>query len=238
MSRQNPRQRLRQREGFLAENLLQRYFEDRGILAVSFVRRHLDEVGGRTDPFWRNRAKALAKRLIGMKGIVGSAIERQIEWESLEPPTTKEEKVVRALLGFCDLIRWEADTPVISEVKSQYGPALDYRIEFQATQMIALREIAQRGVEVSIIYYVALPRPRFVEFPWSAIRRPERKVTQEMIGAGHRYRTRVPRNYRDEGLFVEVPQHSVPYTDEASLLTFLQTAFGPGTRPGIADVNE
>ncbi len=96
MPKQNPRQRLRQREGFLAENLLQRYFEDRGILAVSFARRHLDEAGERTDPLWRNRAKALAKRLIGMKGLVGSAIERYLEWESLEPPTTKEEKIVRA----------------------------------------------------------------------------------------------------------------------------------------------
>ena len=234
MLRQNARQRLRQRAGFLAENLLQRYYEERGTLAISFARSHLDEAGEHVDPLWRTKARTLAHRLRGIKGIVGKAVERGLRWwDGREPPISDDEMVIRVLLGFCDLIRWEQGSPIVSEVKSQLGPTVDYRIEFQATQMIALREMARRGLKVSILYYVALPGPQFVEIPWTDLRKPDARVKRNQIGSGYRYRTRVPIPYRDRSRFTRIPDSLVPYSNERELLEFLTRRFGPGSRPGF-----
>jgi hypothetical protein len=234
MPGQNARQRLRQRAGFLAENLLQRYFEDRGVLSVSFARRHLDEVGERLDPLWRSKARALAEKTRGIRGVVRQTIDGALrQWDGREPPISRDEMVVRSLLGLCDMIRWEGGEPIMSEVKSQLGPAVDYRMEFQATQVIALRDCAARGIGVSILYYAALPAPEFVEIPWSDLRKPTTGVRRDQIGGGYRYRTRVPIPFRDRCRFTQIPAHLVPYSDERELLEYLRTHFGPMTRPGF-----
>jgi hypothetical protein len=233
MPGQSARQRLRQRAGFLAENLLQRFFEDQGILAISFARRHLDEAGSKVAIDWKSRARALARTGSRVRGLVGRRVESVRQWQAGEHRLSHDELVVRALLGFCDLVRWEGDAPILSEVKSQYGPELDFRFEFQATQMIALRDLAAAGLRVSVLYYVALPNPEFVEIPWAAVRRPTVRVAESEIGRGYRFRARVPKGYRDRSLFSRVPRSIVPYHDEKGLLGYLDTEFHPGSRPGL-----
>lgn len=234
MGDQNARQLLRQRAGFLAENLLQRSFEERGVLAVSHVRRHLDEAGRRVGTDWMRKARILAKSAGTVPGLVGDRIRAARPGLVGDYRLSGAEAAVRALLGFCDMIRWEGDRAILSEIKSQLGPEVDYRIEFQATQMIALRDLSAAGVYVTVLYYVALPRPTFVEVPWVEFRKPAKKVRTSDIGRGFRFRTRVPIPYRDKVRFTQVPASIVPYTNESELLRYLSEEFHPGSRPGLA----
>lgn len=235
MGDQSTRQLLRQRAGFLAENLLQRSFEERGVLAVSHVRRHLDEAGKSVGTDWMQKARILAKSAGRVQGLVGDRLRAARPGLIGDYRLSRAEAAVRALLGFCDMIRWEGDTPILSEIKSQLGPEVDYRIEFQATQMIALRDLSAVGASVTVLYYVALPRPTFVEVPWVEFRKPARNVRTSDIGEGFRFRTRVPIAYRDRARFTAVPDSVVPYRDESELLRFLAKAFQPGSRPGLAN---
>jgi hypothetical protein len=235
MGEQSARQALRQRAGFLAENLLQRFFEEQGILAVSFARRHLDEAGKRVGVDWRRHAKRLARSVGRLQGLVGVRIQSGHPELAGDYRLSREEAVVRTLLSFCDLIRWDEDRPTLSEVKSQLGPSVDFRIEFQASQMIALRDLAAAGLDVTIPYYVALPFPEFVEIPWDQLRRPEARVRESEIGRGLRFRTRVPIPYRDRARFTRLPTSIVPYASEQELLQYLTVEFAQGGRPALTD---
>lgn len=236
MAHQSERQKVRQRAGFLAENLLQRHFERQGGLAISFARRHLDEAGESVGVDWIRRARLLARSAGRVRGLVGRQVRSARPYIHGDYRVSRDEAVVRTLLGFCDLIRWENGVPILSEVKSQLGPSIDYRIEFQATQLIALREMSQAKISVSIVYYVALPRPRFVEVPWSAIPQPTPAPRESDIGTGYRYRTRVPIAYRDASRFTFISEILVPYAQESELLDYLGIEFRPGSRPGLRDL--
>lgn len=233
MARQSLRQQLRQRAGFFAENLLQRFFEDQGHLAISFARRHLDEAGEAVRVDWDLKARALARKARSIRGLVARRVRSARAEQSGDYLLSEEEAVVRALLGFCDIIRWEDGPATLSEVKSQLGPLTDFRIEFQATQVIALREIAQAGIPVTIIYYVALPHPKFVEVPWAQIRQPIPPPRESAIGTGYRFRTRIPISFRDRAKFTTIPESIVPYANEQELLGILDREFQPGSRPGL-----
>ena len=79
--------------------------------------------------------------------------------------------------NFVELIRWENGNPVITEIKSSYGPDFPYqrRVTISLSEILKLSALRSVGVETSLVYQIALNRPRFIEIPIDRLPLPSPK---------------------------------------------------------------
>ena len=121
-----------------------------------------------------------------------------------------------------ELVRIENDNLIISEIKSQYGPIPDFRIEFSQRQLEAFTKLTSKGIKNSVIYCISLPEPRFVEIPFSEFYEQFRQwddfngkefTTNDWGGI----RVRIPHKYRDSSTYNCIEKSLYNYKDDKSL---------------------
>ena len=121
-----------------------------------------------------------------------------------------------------ELLRIEDHWLIVSEVKSQYGPKVDYRIEFERSQLSRLLDLTNMGIETSLIYCIALPEPRFVEIPFVKLY-PKFEDYGEFNGMSFDdddfgdLRIRIPIGYRADENFERIHESLYSFKDEQSL---------------------
>ncbi|HLH85913.1 MAG TPA: hypothetical protein VKU79_03495 [Thermoplasmataceae archaeon] len=111
-----------------------------------------------------------------------------------------------------ELLRLEDHWLIVSEIKSQYGPKVDYRIEFERSQLNRLLVLTNMGIETSLIYCIALPEPRFVEIQFIKLL-PIFEDYDDFIDP----RIRIPMRYRAEENFERIHESLYGFKDEQSL---------------------
>ena len=120
-----------------------------------------------------------------------------------------------------DLIRWENDEIIISEIKSKYGPNIDEpKIYFTKLQLENLSNLFDAGKNVTIFIMFALDTPRFVEIPFNEFKIPnfENKRNDKIT-------LRIPLDYRDTSKYIKLPAHLYNYQDLDSLLKLLKKLY-------------
>jgi len=129
-----------------------------------------------------------------------------------------------------EFIRIENNKLIVSEIKSQYGPKPDYRIEFEHTQIDTLTKLTNKGIKTSLIYCIALPGPRFVEIPFIAL---YDKFNEYSDFNGQEFTTndwadiriRIPIEYREESKFEMIDKSLYNYVDLTSLFNSILDDF-------------
>ncbi len=129
-----------------------------------------------------------------------------------------------------EFIRIENNKLIVSEIKSQYGPNPDFRIEFEYPQVKTFTKLTNGGIHTSIIYCIALPEPRFVEIPFSLLYEKFNEYNdfngQEFTGIDKsRIRIRIPMEYRKESNFIKIDKSLYKYVDLPSLLNSILNEF-------------
>jgi len=184
--KQTPKQQLRQSFGFFMENLLARYFFEKGFIVYSYK-------------FRREKYDKTCDAIL-------NNIDKHVEKNNLSD---------------IDLIRWENNEIIISEVKSKYGPNIDDpRIYFTKTQLENFLNISNAGENVTIIIMFGLDTPRFLEIPFNEFKIPNLENKRK-----DRISLRIPSNYRDTSKYVKLPVHLCDYQDLDSLINLLKKLY-------------
>lgn len=129
-----------------------------------------------------------------------------------------------------ELLRIQDHKLIVSEIKSQYGPKVDYRIEFEKGQIYKLSRLANKGINVSLIYCIALPIPMFVEIPFTGLY--DKFLDFEDFN-GKEFtsdnwsdlRIRIPKEFRKEEKFTKIDKSLYSFKDEMSLFRTILDAF-------------
>ncbi|MCG3109471.1 hypothetical protein L3N51_01763 [Metallosphaera sp. J1] len=122
-----------------------------------------------------------------------------------------------------ELLRVRSDKVIVSEVKSQFGPRVDYKIEIENRQFELMKVLYRLGLNYSLIYLIALPRPRFVEIYLKDILSVA--LEKDKTRQSYRIRVRVPVTYRDEKKFQYIDSNLYKYNDEVTLLEELEDRY-------------
>ena len=134
--------------------------------------------------------------------------------------------------NYVELLRIKDHRLIVSEIKSQYGPKVDYRIEFQRTQINRLLYLNNNGINTTLIYCIALPHPKFVEIPFTDL---YNKFENFNDFNGKEFtdtdwspiRIRIPKQYREDNKFEKINESLFTYKDEYSLFKSILEEF-PG----------
>jgi len=113
-----------------------------------------------------------------------------------------------------ELLRFKDGKPIISEVKSAFE-AGDYRIEITTLQLEVLSSIRNHDIDVSLIYCIALPNPRFIEIPFSSI---ENDLIDGYLASKKCYRMRIPQEYRNQADYTGMPNNEYQDIDSLDLI--------------------
>ncbi|MGP6294505.1 hypothetical protein [Caldiplasma sukawensis] len=247
------KQKFRQPFGFYMENLIGKHFSSNGIFTIYHAHSHAFEWG-------MDLCDEDMKQLDSLISILGIDKERLKNWvmeikkskndlsdqgyrasikKSFSPKDSKDtfQKRINLLAvselvssNGIELIRIQDHRLIVSEVKSQFGPKVDYRIEFESGQLQKLLTLANNGIEVSLIYSIALPIPRFVEIP--IVELYEKFLDFEHFD-GRDFTTyewsylrlRIPRKFREEGRFIEIDKSLYNFHNEVSLFRSILDSF-------------
>ncbi|MDG7047628.1 MAG: hypothetical protein JRN61_01460 [Nitrososphaerota archaeon] len=120
-----------------------------------------------------------------------------------------------------ELLRIENRRVIVSEVKSQYGPNPDYRIELEFNQLKNLTELTNAGINTSLLYCIALPYPRFVEIRFIKlynIFNGYAGFNGETFTRERLLRMTIPHVYRNKDNFEYIDNSLYNYQDEKTLL--------------------
>lgn len=121
-----------------------------------------------------------------------------------------------------EFVRIENGNLIISEIKSQYGPTPDYRIEFSERQLEIFTKLTSKRIKNSVIYCISLPGPRFIEISFSEFYEQFRQwdafngkefTTNDWGGI----RVRIPHKYRDSFTYNCIEKSLYNYNDNKSL---------------------
>ena len=131
-----------------------------------------------------------------------------------------------------EILRIQDHRLIVSEIKSQYGPKVDYRIEFERTQINRLLYLNNNGVNTTLIYCIALPYPKFVEIPFTDLYEKFEYFddfnSKEFTGTDWSdLRIRIPKQYREDNIFEKINESLFTYKDEYSLFKSILEEF-PG----------
>ena len=74
--------------------------------------------------------------------------------------------------NFIEIARWERGTPVVSEIKSSWGPFPNNKVTISMSEILKLHALRKIGVPTSLIYIVALETPKWVEIPLEKLHLP------------------------------------------------------------------
>ncbi len=153
---QTPKQKYRQVFGFYAENLTTEYFKYKKELVISYSWNHIYELGEKYDPEWKIHLANLFDKLSQcnyFKNIMNEELEYYENHELpisssnvvnkivLEARKNKDKDLLKAYVirnlvrsNIIEFLRRENEEFIISEIKAQYGPNPDFRIEITPTQ--------------------------------------------------------------------------------------------------------
>ncbi len=237
---QTPKQKYRQVFGFYAENLITEHFKYKKELVISYSWNHIDEWGEKYDPEWKIHLANLFDKLSQcnyFKNIMNEKLEYYENHELpisnsnvvnkivLEARKNKDKNLLKAFVirdlvrsNTFELLRMENEEFIISEVKAQYGPKPDFRIEINPQQRNVLCNSLLCGVKASLIYYIALPKPVFIEIPYYKIESCEEENDYIL-------RLKIPLAYRNLDKYTEINPELYTYKNESDLINFLKIRF-------------
>ena len=209
MTEQTPKQQLRQPFGFFMENMLSQYFFETGSIILSYKYSS------------KNYDKSCKIRL--------NKFEEQLENTDfyryfMNQFDTSEFTLTDCLVrgNYIEMIRWEQDECIISEIKSkfEYKGHDRNKIYFTKAQLEKLSDLLDSGVKVTIIIVIALDKPKFIEIPFNEFEIPnlENKRNDKIT-------LRIPLDYRDTSKCAEFPAHLYNYQDLNSLLELLKKLY-------------
>jgi len=213
------KQKFRQPFGYYMEHLIGRHFLLKYDYVLYHGRNHADE-------WWNNLDD---NNLIELKNLL-ILLNVNIEVTSFERKSILYE--ISGIVGSnkIEFIRIENNKLIVSEIKSQYGPKPDYRIEFEHTQIDTLTKLTNKGIKTSLIYCIALPGARFVEIPFIAL---YDKFNEYSDFNGKEFTTndwadiriRIPIEYREESKFEMIDKSLYNYVDLTSLFNSILDDF-------------
>ena len=125
-----------------------------------------------------------------------------------------------------ELLRIQDHRLIVSEIKSQYGPKVDHKIEFNNTQLKLLFELAKNNIGASLIYAIALPEPMFIEIPIEELYDKFDKYDDfdgiEFTNYDWSYlRMSIPKKFRELNKFTMIEKSLYNYNDEPTQITIL-----------------
>ena len=248
------KQKFRQPFGFYMENLIGGHLATKGIFTMYHAHSHAFEWGLDLNDDDLNKLKfllnaqkinteELSERVRGiLKGNIGyynqtyaELIKKNFSLNDNEELFNK--KIIlfavsnRISSNMLELLRIEDHWLIVSEIKSQYGPKVDYRIEFEGSQLSRLLDLTNMGIETSLIYCIALPEPRFVEIPFIKLYNKFEdygfngmSFDDDDFGG---LRIRIPMEYREDKNFERIHESLYSFKDEQSLYKSILEEF-PG----------
>ena len=132
--------------------------------------------------------------------------------------------------NYIELLRIQDHRLIVSETKSQYGPMVDHRIEFNSSQLKLLLKLAKNNIGATLIYAIALPEPKFIEIP-----------IEELYDKFHEYddfdgleftdydwshlKMRIPMKFRELDGFTMIDKSLYNYCDETTLYNSILDSF-------------
>lgn len=205
MAGQTRKQKYRQKFGYYMEGLVSRYFEAEGGYALSYgydtVEEHpgfekiRDELKGKLlDTDWFDGVKnyCLNEGVLQLRSLIaGNRVE---------------------------LVRFEDDEAVLSEVKGKYGPGIDdTHLYFTKIQLKKLKQFSKAGINTTVILIIALDTPRFTEIPFERFDIPELEDRRD-----DRVKVRIPHEHREIEDYNRIPDELYDYEDLDSLIEKLK----------------
>ncbi len=129
-----------------------------------------------------------------------------------------------------ELLRIQNHRLIISEIKSQYGPKVDHRIEFNNTQLKLLLKLARQNISATLIYAIALPEPMFIEIPieelYEKLDEYEHFDGLEFTNYDWSYlRMTIPKKFRELNKFTKIDKSLYNYNDESTLYNSILDSF-------------
>lgn len=143
--------------------------------------------------------------------------------------------------NFIEVIRWENAKPIISEIKSSWGPFPNNKITISMSELLKLQMLKKQRIQTSLIYMVALGSPRFVEIPLESLHLPlfpedyiemlaETVPTINKIGRLDRYsryyythNLTIPAEFRSLRKMVNFPEGMYSFKDLFSLIKEIES---------------
>ena len=209
MAPQTLKQKHRQKFGYYMEDVLVRHFIESGIFVISTSyckAKHNIE-------YSKSSLYELRKKLEKTNWFLGIWRENYSIADGIEGEI---ESLVAS--NRIEMIRWEKEEPIISEIKSKFGPEMDEpRLYFTKAQIERLLEFLDVGIKVSVFVIVALDTPRFIEIPFKEFKLPdyENKRNDKIV-------IRIPIHYRDSSKYYDVLEEVYSYSDFDSLIEELR----------------
>lgn len=246
------KQKFRQPFGYFMEHLIAKYFLSTGVFEMDHGHNHAYEWNIKLEKNDLKQLKILLDILnIDIEEYKRSIIEilkgeRIIDVNSLEVInklfTLRDNKALwqeKLILystsnlvasNHIEILRIEGGKLIVSEIKSQYGPNPDYRIQIEFQQINTLAQLTNAGIRTSLIYVIALPEPRFVEIPFIAlydIFNQYDDFNGKMFTTENwtSIRIRIPFEYRKDFRFKTIDKSLHNYKDENSLFNSILNEF-------------
>lgn len=252
---QTLRQKFRQPFGYYTENLIGRHFLLHNIFTLYHQHCHAYEFS--TDLEIDNLTKL--KRILeilnvdihSMENTVASILQDNIKRHnenyirlikdlfSLNDSTDLFEKKLSLLAisnlvcsNKIELLRIENKKLIVSEIKAQYGPKVDYKIELEKSQIEILSKLANNSIGASLIYCIALTEPKFIEIPFTELYTKFMEFEdfngREFTSNDWSYlRIRIPKEYREDKKFTKIDKSLYNFKDDATLFSSILEEF-PG----------
>ena len=256
------KQKFRQPFGFYMENLIGKHFDLNGIFTMYHAHSHAYEWGlGISDEDMNqlrfllrvleiNTDKLIERVLDILKGNVyhsdegyTDSIKRSFsikdEGELLEKKITLLAVSNLVSSNHIELLRIQDHRLIVSEVKSQYGPMVDHKIEINSSQLKLLLKSAKNNIGASLIYAIALPEPIFIEIP---IEELYDKFDEYDNFDGFEFTDydwpplgmRIPKKFRAVDGFTMIDKSLYNYSDEPTLYNSILDSF-PGKFPRLEE---
>ena len=257
------KQKFRQPFGFYMENLIGKHFYLKGIFTLYHAHCHAFEWGLDIADDYMDQLRYLLRVLeINTDDIKDSAfniLKGQVHYDSdkgyidsvrrsfsikdkgklLEKKTTLLAVSNLVSSNFIELLRIQDHKLIVSEIKSQYGPTVDHRIEFNSRQLKLLLKLAKNNIGASLIYTIALPEPKFIEIPieelYEKLDDYEDFDGLEFTDYDWSYlKMRIPMKFRELDGFTMIDKSLYNYYDETTLYNSILDSF-PGKFPRLEE---
>lgn len=223
------KQKFRQPFGYYMEELIRKHFKVNGVYTIGHSHNHLyewDETYEESNisallEFYNSMMEFDEFNDLSTSRSITPQYPRKTDSISKEVLDGRLHRISR-LVGSntFELIRIENNKVIVSEIKSQYGPNPDYRIEIESPQLTILIKLTNVGVLTSLIYCIALPEAKFLEIPfvrlYDIFNRYSDFDGKEFKEKGY-IRIRVPREYRKFTSFESMNRSLYNYNDEKTL---------------------
>ncbi len=236
------RQRFRQPFGYFMEDLITEHFNSTGSFCLSHNYNQVYEWNDKRTkcniPYLMNFYDRLEySKIVNVKEGYNSIVKRLEEGRTLYNypkfnefmrKNKKNNEEVIKLFQISDLVgnnryellRVEDENVIVSEIKSQYGPKVDYKIEFTAPQLDLIFDLNEIGIKSTMIYLIAFPKPSFIEIPTIELYRVFEKYdgwNGYSFNERGNIRIRIPTGCRERSHYVNISGNLYNYNDDLSL---------------------